>query len=123
MKSRLQAGCISYTSPGKREWLSRRAIMVGTKTIEELSKKYSSSPDEFIRHGSTLAIQEKKRNFQIERLEILARYEAATVEELENRIREGTVPEHPAWEDLIEIKNIEAEIREINNDIRMLQQA
>ena len=97
--------------------------MVGTKTIEELSKKYSSSPDEFIRYGSTLAIQEKKRNFQIERLEILARYEATTVEELKGKIKEGTVPEHPAWEDLIEIKNIEAEIREIDNDIRMLQQA
>jgi len=97
--------------------------MVGSKTIEELSKKYSSSPDEFIRHGSTLAIQEKKRNLQIERLEIFARYEATTVEELENKIREGTVPEHPAWEDLIEIKNIEDAIREIDNDIRILQQA
>ena len=27
------------------------------------------------------------------------------------------MPEHPAWEDLIEIKNIEAEIREIESDI------
>lgn len=96
--------------------------MLGTKTIEELSKKYSSSPDEFIRYGSTLAIKEKKRNFQIERLEILAMYEVATVEELELKIKEGTVPEHPAWEDLLEIKNIEAEMIEIDNDIRMLQQ-
>jgi hypothetical protein len=33
---------------------------------------------------------------------------------------EGTVPEHPGWEDLIEIKNIEAEIKEIEDDIRTL---
>lgn len=97
--------------------------MLGTKIIEELSKKYSSSPDEFIRHGSTLAIQEKKRNFWIERLEILAMYEVTTVEELEEKIKEGTLPEHPAWEDLIEIKNIEAEMREIDNDVRILPQA
>ncbi|MEW6381177.1 MAG: hypothetical protein AB1611_16440 [bacterium] len=98
--------------------------MTSIEAIEKLSKKYSSSPDEFIRHGSTLAIQERKRDLQIERLEILARYdEVTTVEELEEKIREGTVSEHPAWEDLIEIKNIEAEIREIDNDLRMLQQA
>jgi hypothetical protein len=29
-------------------------------------------------------------------------------------------PEHPGWEDLIELKNIEAEIKEIANDIKVL---
>ena len=97
--------------------------MIGTKIIEELSKKYSSSPDEFLRNGSTLAIQEKRTNLQVEKLKILARYGATTVGELEKKIKEGGVVEHPAWEDLIEIKNIEAEMGEIDNDIKMLQQA
>ena len=91
--------------------------------VEDLAEKYSSSPDEFIRYGSTLALQEKKSNLQIERLEMLSRYEVTTVGELKEKIREGTVPEHPAWEDLIEIRNIETEIRGIDDDIRMLQQA
>jgi hypothetical protein len=39
---------------------------------------------------------------------------------LEEKIKSGTVPEHPAWEDLIEIKNIESEISEIESDIRNL---
>jgi hypothetical protein len=90
-------------------------------TIERLSKKYAMTPDEFIRHGSTLAMKEKKRKLQIEKLEILARYDVKTVEELEEKIKEGTVAEHPAWEDLIEVKNIEDEIREIESDIRSLQ--
>lgn len=97
--------------------------MNGMETIEKLSRKYSMSPEEFIRLGSTLAIKEKKRNLQIERLEILARYEAATVEELNKKIENGKAPEHPAWEDLIEIKNIESEIREIESDIRSIQAA
>lgn len=101
----------------------RRFVMVGTETIERLSKKYSMSPDEFIKLGSTLAMKEKKRKLQIERLEILSRYESETVERLQEKIREGKVPEHPAWEDLIEIKNIESEIREIESDIRTLQAA
>lgn len=95
--------------------------MVDINAVEKLSKKYSMSTDEFIRHGSTLTMKEKKRNLHIERLEILARYESETVKELEGKIKDGATPEHPAWEDLIEIKNIEAEIKEIENDIRTLQ--
>ena len=97
--------------------------MAIAETIELLSRKYSMSKDDFIRLGSSLALKEKKKNFQMERLEILARYEVDTVEELKQRIKDGSVPEHPAWEDLIEIKNLEAEISEIENDIRSLQAA
>ena len=97
--------------------------MITEKTIDSLSKKYSLSPADFIKHGSTLTLREKKRNLQIERIEILARYEAETVTDLEEKIKKGAVPEHPTWEALIEIKNIEAEIREIENDIRTLQAA
>ncbi|GJQ60593.1 MAG: hypothetical protein D8M57_20230 [Candidatus Scalindua sp. AMX11] len=89
-------------------------------TIETIAKKYSMSTDEFISLGSKLALKEKKKNFQIEKIEILARYSTDTVNELHQKIKEGTVPEHPAWEDLIEIQNIEAEIKEIEGDIKTL---
>jgi hypothetical protein len=94
--------------------------MIDTETLDRLSRKYSMSQEEFIKLGSTLAIKEKKRSLQIEKLEILARYSALTVKDLEEKIKTGDVPEHPAWEDLIEIKNIESEISEIENDIRTL---
>lgn len=97
--------------------------MVGIEIIEKLSRKYAVSTEEFIRQGSILAMKEKKRAFQMERLEMLARYDAETVDILEKKIREGIVPEHPAWEDLIELKNIESEIAEIENDIRAIQAA
>ncbi|MGR3174602.1 MAG: hypothetical protein ACUZ8N_08405 [Candidatus Scalindua sp.] len=88
--------------------------------VETIAKKYSMSTDEFIRLGSKLALKEKKKNFQIEKIEILARYSAETVNELQQKIKEGSVPEHPAWEDLIEIQNIEAEIKEIEGYIKTL---
>jgi hypothetical protein len=97
--------------------------MIEIRTSEGLPKKYSSSPDECVRCSTTLAIQEKKRNLQTERLELLARYGAMTVEELKRKIREGGASEPSAWEDLIEIKNIEAEMREIDNGIRTLPHA
>ena len=45
---------------------------------------------------------------------------SSNVEELNQKITDGNAPEHPGWEDLIEIKNIEEEIKEIENDIRVL---
>ena len=57
---------------------------------------------------------------QIELFEILARYRASNEEELNQKVVEGNAPEHPGWEDLIEVKNIEQGINEIENDIRAL---
>ena len=90
-------------------------------TIEKLSKKYSLSSSDFIKIGSSLAIKEKKRELQIEKLEILARYSTRNIDELKKKIEQGIVPEHPAWEDYIELKNIEADIKELDSDIRILQ--
>ena len=97
--------------------------MENIETIEKLSKKYSLSTLDFIKIGSSLAIKEKRREFQLEKLEILARYRVATTNELKRKIEQGVVPEHPAWEDYIESKNIEAEIKELDSDIRTLQKA
>jgi hypothetical protein len=81
------------------------------------------SSADFIKIGSTLAIREKKRELQMEKLEILARYTTKNIDELKMKIEEGTLPEHPAWEDYIELKNIEADIDELDSDIRALQEA
>ncbi|NIA02345.1 MAG: hypothetical protein GWP15_03100 [Nitrospirae bacterium] len=92
------------------------------KTIEGLSKKFSLSTTDFIKIGSSLAIKEKKREFQLEKLEIMDRYNVKTVLELKEKIERGTIPEHPSWEDFIELKNIEAEIKDLESDIRALQE-
>ena len=65
-------------------------------------------------------LKEKQRLLQIERFEILSRYQTSSAEKLNRKITEGKAPEHPGWEDLIEIKNIEEKIKEIENDIRTL---
>jgi hypothetical protein len=65
-------------------------------------------------------LREKQRLLKIERFAILSRYQASNAEELNQKIIEGSAPEHPGWEDLIEMKNIEQEINEIENDIKVL---
>jgi hypothetical protein len=88
--------------------------------VEKISQKYAVSAEEFIRSSVITNLREKQRLLQIERFEILARYQASNVEELNQKVAEGDAPEHPAWEDLIEVKNIEQEINEIENDIGAL---
>ena len=94
--------------------------MSALSQVEKISKKYAASAEEFIRSGAIMNLREKQRLLQIERFEILSRYRASNVEQLNQKVTEGDAPEHPAWEDLIEVKNIEQEIKEIGNDIRIL---
>jgi len=85
--------------------------------VEELSKKYGIPVEALIREGAELALRERKKAFLRERLEILSRYGVVSVQELEGQIQQGAVPDHPAWEDLIEVKNLEAEVREVERDL------
>jgi len=57
-------------------------------------KTYVEIP--FIRSSVITNLREKQRLLQIERFEILARYQASNVEELNHKITEGSAPEHPA---------------------------
>lgn len=97
--------------------------MENMKVIETLSQKFSLSVSDFIKSGSSLAIKEKKRELQFEKLEILSRYNVLDATDLRAKISDGAVPEHPAWEDYIELKNIEDEIEELDSDFRALQQS
>ena len=97
--------------------------MTGLETAERLSRKYAISMDDFLKLSTRSALKEKKKRFQNERLEILSRYHIKSKEEFATKIESGEIQEHPGWEDLIELKNIESEIEEINGDLYSLQSA
>ncbi len=59
-------------------------------------------------------LREKKRQVLQARLDILARYSATSFSDLELKIAQGVVPEHPAWEDLIVAENLTARLEELN---------
>ncbi len=88
--------------------------------VEKIFEKYAVSAEDFIRSSVITNLREKQRLLQMERFEILARYQASDAEELNHKIAEGIAPEHPGWEDLIEVKNIEQNINEIESDIKIL---
>ena len=78
------------------------------------------SEPELIRKALHSLLLEQKRLALHERLEILARYRARNLTELEQKIADGQVAEHPGWEDLITVENLDARIREIDVYLRDL---
>ena len=88
--------------------------------IEEISHYVNIDKDALMIKGIQSVLTDKKRDILLERLNILSKYDVASKEELEDRIEQGSVSEHPAWEDLILLENIEAEFEKINGYLRNL---
>lgn len=77
--------------------------------------------EDLFRQALISLLREKKRQVLQLRLDILARYDADSVADLESRIAQGAVVEHPAWEDLIIAENLTARLEELDvyhNDLR-----
>jgi len=88
--------------------------------IEEISHYVNIDKDALMIKGIQSVLTDKKRDILLERLNILSKYDVASKEELEDRIEQGSVSEHPAWEDLILLENLEAEFEKINGYLRNL---
>lgn len=58
----------------------------------------------------------------MEKTEIMGRYNVNTLNELEEKIKKGEIAEHPAWEDLIVLENLEDLIARITEDMETIQQ-
>ena len=94
-----------------------------TEVIEKIANKEGVEKEKLMTLSLIAYLNEKKKKYMEERLEIFKRYNVNSAKELEEKIRKGEVNEHPAWEDLITLENLEEMIKEISDDIRNLQKA
>ena len=92
-----------------------------TEVIEKIAIKEGVEKEKLMVLSLIAYLNEKKKKCMEERLEILKRYNVNSAEELEEKIRKGEINEHPTWEDLITLENLEGMIKEISDDIRNLQ--
>jgi len=93
------------------------------EVIRKVAEDTGISVEE-LKVSSLLAfLREKKKKIMLERLDILARYSVNSPDNLEIKIKNGEVAEHPAWEDLILLENLEAGIVLINRDIKSIQES
>lgn len=94
---------------------------------EEIFKKIAGdtgiSTKELTTEGLLAFLREKKRKIMMDRLEVLDRYNLASAGELEKKIKDGEIGEHPDWEDLILLENLEAAIAALDEDIKAIQKS
>lgn len=91
-------------------------------TPTQIATSFGLSEQELFRQGLVSFLHERKRQVLHLKLETLARYGCRTLAQLEDKIAQGTVQEHPAWEDLIVAENLESRREEINDYLLDLQQ-
>ncbi|MFO7663129.1 MAG: hypothetical protein R6X18_11115 [Chloroflexota bacterium] len=74
----------------------------------------SLSESELMQAALKPFVQERRRAVLQERLEIMARYEINSLEELRQMLTNGYIPEHPGWEDFVILENLEARLEELD---------
>ena len=87
---------------------------MNAEMIEEISQYVALDKDSLLEKGIESLLREKKRGIMLDRLGILSHYKVSSAEELERKIREGEIEEHPAWEDLITLENLDSVLKKIN---------
>ena len=86
----------------------------------EVAETFGLSETELVQKALLSFLQEQRRQVLSEQFEILARYQADTFADLEAKIADGEVAEHPGWEDLIIIENLVARLEKIDAILRTL---
>lgn len=96
-------------------------MLITKEIIEKVAADTGITMDKLPVSGLLALLQDKRRKIMIDKLDILARYDVASTKELEKKIKDGKIPEHPTWEDLILLENLEASLALIDEDIKALQ--
>ena len=93
------------------------------KFMKKIAEDAGVSIDELTTSGLLAFLREKRRKIMFEIIEILDRYDITSPKELERKINDGTIAEHPTWEDVILLENLESAIVLIDEDIKAIKKS
>jgi len=92
-----------------------------TKLIDQISRDLDLDRGVLISQGIRAFLKDKKMALLLDRLEILSRNKVTSEEELQQKIEAGAGEDHPAWEDLIVIENLDVELKKIDEYLENLR--
>ncbi|MDI9391616.1 MAG: hypothetical protein QM402_09870 [Synergistota bacterium] len=92
-----------------------------TAVIDDIARFLDLDRDSLLEKGVETLLLERRRRVLLEKLQLLARYDASSKDEIEEKLKQGELKEHPTWEDLITIENLEAELEKLDGSIRSLR--
>ncbi len=81
--------------------------------LVEVARRLGVKPELLERDAVRLWLRHRLRLIEAEIVSILGKYGVESPEELEAKIKHGELPEHPTWEDVIVLENLEEERRRI----------
>lgn len=92
--------------------------MISTdEAVKHLSKDLGINEEILVREGIIEYLKSRIKASMRDRLEIMSRYKVSSLDEFEKKVKEGTVPEHPGWEDLITLENLENSINKLRKEL------
>ncbi len=92
--------------------------MVSTPdAVKRLSIDLGIKEDALIREGIKEYIKSRIKECMRDRLEIISRYKVTSIDEFEKKVKEGDIPEHPGWENLIILENLENSIQKLKKEL------
>ncbi len=91
--------------------------------VAEVARKLGIRLETLERDAVKLWLRHRLRVIETEIASILSRYGVKSLEEIETGIKNGTIPEHPAWEDLITLENLEEERKRIIEVFREIEKS
>jgi hypothetical protein len=94
--------------------------MLIREKYENVAQKFFLSYEQLLQESLKYYLLYRKQELMNEKFEIFFRYTVTNVKELEEKIKHGVLPEHPTWEDSIDLRNLEREIQSIQDDINCL---
>jgi hypothetical protein len=89
--------------------------------LERVSKVLGVPQKELVRKGLEELLLSQLRTCSAEINEIQTRYGVKTTAELEKKVENGVIEEHPAWEDLILLENLQERISNIRKELTALR--
>ena len=94
-----------------------------TEIVERISKVLGVPPKELVRKGLEELLEAQLRSGYAEINEIKTRYGVKATTELQSKIEKGSIAEHPAWEDLIVLENLEERSKKLRKELVNLRKA
>jgi len=95
--------------------------MAETEFVDRVSRALGVSRGELVKRGVEAFLQAQLRACLAEIHELEVRYGVKGSEGFEEKIRGGFVDEHPAWEDLIVLENLEGRAGKIRRELNALK--
>ena len=92
-------------------------MMSTDEPVKHLSKDLGINEESLIREGIIEFIKSRIRACMRDRLEIMSRYKISSLDEFEKKVKDGSIPEHPGWEDLITLENLENSINKLKIEL------